>query len=69
MTRKVFALPAEAPWAPATIVIAETCQECRDAEPVLIWNRAYAVCEACAARWQASIERKRREARHGDQDR
>jgi len=68
MTLKAFTLPAEAPWAPATIIVADRCVECREAEPELVWNRAYAVCRACADRWQAEINRKRWESDDDDKD-
>lgn len=54
MTRKTFTLPAEDPWGPATIVVADQCVECREADAEVLWNRAYAVCRACAEKWTAA---------------
>ena len=53
MTRKAFTVLAEAPWGPATTIVADRCVECRQAEPEVVWNRAYAICRACAAKWEA----------------
>lgn len=62
MTIKVWSFPAETPWTPATIVVGDKCVECREAEAVTVWNRCFAVCQPCADRWQAEIDRKRQRA-------
>jgi hypothetical protein len=58
MTRKTFLLPAEQPWQADTIIVADTCAECRMFEPTQVWNRLYAVCPACAERLLGTIQRK-----------